>query len=83
MPVQITNQSHGPWRGLLTVQLNSGESLYLAPSETSPPLDDQEVVANRWVQRLLDRGLIAVEEVAAPTPANPRPATRRKRSSQA
>jgi hypothetical protein len=69
---------------VLTLELNSGASLYLAPSETSPPLDDLEVTGNRWVQRLLDRDLITVEqEEAAPAPAEARPAARRKRSSRA
>lgn len=79
MPVRITNLSSG----LLTVELNSGESLYLAPSETSQSLHDLEVTGNRWVQRLLDRGLIAMEQEAAPAAAEARPAARRKRSSQA
>jgi hypothetical protein len=83
MPVRITNLSPG----LLTLELNSGESLYLAPSETSRSLPDLEVTGNRWVQRLLDRDLIAVEQEAEPAAAaaaaKARPAARRKRSSKA
>jgi hypothetical protein len=78
--VRITNRS----RGLLTLELNSGESVYLAPSETSRSLQDLEVAANRSVQRLLDRDLIVVEEVkASSVTSSDRPASRRKRSSQA
>ena len=77
--MEITNRSDG----LLTVELNSGESLHLASSETSRPLYDLEVTGNRWVQRLLDRDLIAVEQLeAAPAPAKARPAARRRRSTQ-
>jgi hypothetical protein len=80
MPVRITNLSSG----LLTLELNSGESLYLAPSETSRSLPDLEVTGNRWVQRLLDRDLVAVEQEAEPAAAaKARPAARRKRSSKA
>jgi hypothetical protein len=79
VPVRITNRS----RGLLTLQLNSGESLYLAPTETSGSLEDLEVTANRWVQRLVDRDLIAVHEMATqPTPPGAQAAGRRKRGSQ-
>jgi hypothetical protein len=79
MPVRITNLSSG----LLTLELNSGESLYLAPSETSRSLPDLEVTGNRWIQRLLDRDLVAVEQEAEPAAAKARPAARRKRSSKA
>ncbi|MGE5287161.1 MAG: hypothetical protein ACM3ML_08175 [Micromonosporaceae bacterium] len=75
MPVRITNRS----RGLLTLQLNSGESLYLAPSEMSPSLEDRDVAANRWVQRLLDRDLISMQNVKAEQrPGSARPAGQRK-----
>jgi hypothetical protein len=79
MPVRIINLSSG----LLTLELNSGEALHLAPSETSGSLPDLEVTGNRPVQRLLDRDLIAVEQEAEPATAKARPAARRKRSSQA
>jgi len=80
LPVQITNRSGG----LLTLELNSGESLHLASSETSRSLHDLEVTGNHWVQRLLDRDLIAVEQLEpAPAPAKARPAARRKRSPRA
>jgi hypothetical protein len=80
VPVEITNTSGG----LLTLELKSGVWVYLAPSETSRPLQDLEITANRSVQRLLDRDLIAVEEVKAePAPGGARPAGRRKRTSKA
>jgi hypothetical protein len=59
VPVRITNRS----RGLLTLELNSGASLYLAPGEMSGPLAELEVADNQWVQRLLDRDQVQVEQV--------------------
>jgi hypothetical protein len=75
MPVRIINRS----RGLLTVELNSGDTLHLAPSETSPPLQDIEVTANRWVERLLDRDLIAVQKEKAEPKGGARPSGKRQR----
>lgn len=76
MPVRIINRS----RGLLIVELNSGDTLHLAPSETSPPLQDIEVTANRWVERLLDRDLIAMREEKAEQPkGGARPSGKRQR----
>lgn len=58
MPVRVVNRS----RGLVTVPLNSGESIHLAPGEASPPIEDVEVQDNSWVNDLLKRQWIAVEE---------------------
>ncbi|MBN1203485.1 MAG: hypothetical protein JXB05_00990 [Myxococcaceae bacterium] len=56
MPVRLTNHS----RSLLTVTLNSGESVHLAPDESSQPLAELEVDNNPWVKKLLDRHWLAV-----------------------
>jgi hypothetical protein len=81
VPVRITNRSRD--KRPLTLQLNSGRSLHLAPSERSRPVPDLEVTGNRWVQRLLERDLISVEQLEAPAPAKARPAAGRKRPSKA
>jgi hypothetical protein len=57
MPVRLTNRS--PM--LLTVELNSGDSVHLAPDETSAPIDEREVDDNRWVTKLEQRNALAVE----------------------
>jgi hypothetical protein len=58
MPVRITNRS----RGLLTIELNSGATLHLAPGETSEPVEELEVADNRWVNKLRDRDQIEVAQ---------------------
>jgi hypothetical protein len=57
MPVRVVNRS----RSLVTVSLNSGESIHLAPDEASGPIDELEVDRNAWVEALLKRRWIAVE----------------------
>jgi hypothetical protein len=57
MPVQITNLS----RSLVTVPLNSGESIHLAPKERSGKIDDVEVADNAWLAELQRRHLVAVQ----------------------
>jgi hypothetical protein len=68
VPVRITNRS----RGLLTLELNSGTSLHLAPGETSEPLAELEVDGNRWVRKLLDRDQVRVEQSDEPKPRGTR-----------
>jgi len=51
---------------LLTVELNSGDSVHLAPDETSAPIDEREVDDNRWVAKLERRVALAVERVGPP-----------------
>jgi hypothetical protein len=58
VPVRITNRS----RGLLTIELNSGATVHLAPGETSDSVEELEVADNRWVTKLLDRQQIEVEQ---------------------
>ena len=76
--VRITNQG----RGLVTIGLNSGDSLMLAPGETSEPIEEYDTVNNPWVEKLVERGLATVESRAparAPKPAKAKPAARRTR----
>jgi predicted transcriptional regulator len=44
---------------LLVIPLNSGETLHLAPGETSPSIESFELEKNEKVERLLSEGLIA------------------------
>lgn len=55
MAIKITNQS----RYLLIVPLNNGESLYLAPGETSGELNDILVHGNEKIAKLSGENLIA------------------------
>jgi hypothetical protein len=50
---------------LLVLPLNSGETLHLAPGETSSPVEDFEITNNERVDRLSTEGLIAVNESGA------------------
>ena len=56
MPVQITNLSPS----LVTVPLNTGEAVHLAPKERSREIDEVEVAGNEWLDELQRRGLVAV-----------------------
>ncbi len=68
---------------LLILQLNSGKTLYLAPRESSPIVDDLEINGNKKITKLLRNSLIAVTPVAetvkvaksAPTTESPKVAT--------
>jgi hypothetical protein len=75
MPVEIRNAS----RGLVTVELNSGATIHLAPQESTGPVDDVEVEDNRWVDRLRDRGLVVV---GAAEDVEPRARGRRRSAQQ-
>jgi len=56
MPVQITNLSSS----LVTVPLNTGESIHLAPKERSRKIDEVEIADNEWLEELQRRHLVAV-----------------------
>jgi hypothetical protein len=60
VPVRLRNRSFS----LLTVELNSGDSVHLAPDETSAVLDDREVDENPWIAKLEGRQAVEVEPVA-------------------
>jgi hypothetical protein len=61
MAVQVTNLS----RSLVTVPLNTGESIHLAPKERSREIDEIEIADNRWLDELQRRHLVAVRPVRA------------------
>lgn len=54
MAAKITNRAGR----LLLIQLNSGVTLYLAPGESSEPVDDYELEKNEHVRKLLEGDLI-------------------------
>jgi hypothetical protein len=74
MRFRITNRS----RGLVTVQLNTGDSVHLAPGEQSEPIPDYETDGNPWLAKLVDRQLASVERDAPARRRSPR--TRRRKS---
>lgn len=55
-------------RHLLVLPLNSGGTLHLAPGETSSPVAAFEIDNNEKVERLLNEGLLAVNESGAAPP---------------
>ena len=59
MPVQVTNLS----RSLVTIPLNTGESIHLAPNECSREIDGIEIADNRWLDQLQRQHLVAVRPV--------------------
>jgi hypothetical protein len=61
MPVQVANLS----RSLVTLQLNTGESIHLAPKERSRGIDELEIADNPWLHELQRRHLVAVRSVDA------------------
>jgi hypothetical protein len=61
MPVQVANLS----RSLVTLQLNTGESIHLAPKERSREIDELEIADNPWLDELQRRHLVAVRSVGA------------------
>jgi hypothetical protein len=52
MSLMIKNKT----RQLMTVTLNSGETLHLAPGEVSQPLSEIETANNTKIQRLSNEG---------------------------
>ncbi len=50
---------------LLIIPLNSGESIHLAPGETSRPIEDYEMKDNAKSQKLAKRGLMATAAAGA------------------
>jgi hypothetical protein len=67
MPVILTNKS----RRLITVELNSGDWLHLAPGEASKSVDELEVRQNSRVEKLVRGNLIAAEAESAESPKKP------------
>ena len=54
MPVRIRNRS----RNLVTVELNTRETVHLAPNEVSRGLEDYEWNGNRQLEKLIDGGYV-------------------------
>jgi hypothetical protein len=57
MPVHITNISHA----LVSVELNSGSTLHLAPGERSAGIEPFEVDGNPRIQTLGEQGRVELE----------------------
>jgi hypothetical protein len=71
MAERITNRTGA----LVTIGLNTGDSLHLAPGETSGPVPEYETRDNPWLEKLVARGQAVVER--APVQKR-KPAARRK-----
>lgn len=65
MAYTITNRA----KMTLIIPLNSGESLYLAPGESSAPVENYELTNNEKVDKLLRDNLITAAEGDAPAAA--------------
>ncbi len=50
----------------VSLRLNSGTTLHLSPGTTSPQIDDVEVQSNGEMQKLQDRRVIELSEIAVP-----------------
>lgn len=59
MPITITNRANY----LVIVELNNGESVYLAPGRTSKPIDEGQLNANEKVAKLMRNNLLSSNEV--------------------
>ena len=84
MPFIITNRA----KYLLIVSLNSGETLHLAPGESSEAIEDYELKDNEGAQKLLRENLISaaalkpaqfVAQAGVKQESNPHPAPTRSR----
>jgi hypothetical protein len=66
MSLMIKNKT----RQLMTVTLNSGETLHLAPGEVSQPLSEIETANNTKIQRLSNEGMIETAVISDKAPAH-------------
>jgi hypothetical protein len=66
MSLMIKNKT----RQLMTVTLNSGETLHLAPGEVSQPLSEIETANNTKIQRLSNEGMIETAVISEKEPAH-------------
>jgi len=62
MAMTLTNLD----KTLLILALNSGNTLYLAPGESSAPVDDIELNGNRKAEKLAKNGLLKLTAVSEP-----------------
>jgi hypothetical protein len=67
MSLMIKNKT---MQQLVTLTLNSGETLYLAPGEESQPLSEIETTNNAKIQRLSNEGMIETTVISDKEPAN-------------
>ncbi len=75
MALTLTNlASH-----LLILQLNNGNSVYLAPGETSGAVDEGQINGNDKINKLLRNSLVAAAE-AKEEPAAPKKAKAGKKA---
>ena len=65
MSLMIKNKT----RQLLTLTLNSGETVHLAPGEVSHPLSEIETSNNPKIQRLSNEGMVETATVSDKAPA--------------
>ncbi|HEX8719724.1 MAG TPA: hypothetical protein VF736_03705 [Pyrinomonadaceae bacterium] len=70
-------------RHLLVLPLNSGETLHLAPGETSPPVEEYELDKNAKVERLMQDGLVTATRQGPSGGEAPRPDAGRRRRGDA
>ncbi|MET8051918.1 MULTISPECIES: hypothetical protein [unclassified Streptosporangium] len=61
MSVHITNV----WDGLVSVELNSGTTVHLAPGECSGPIEEFETGGNQWLGLLQERGRVMLDPAEA------------------
>lgn len=62
MPITITNQA----AHLIILPLNDGESIYLAPGETSKPIEEMLVSGNEKIAKANRYNLVTTTSIAAP-----------------
>lgn len=79
MAFQITNKSSD----VILVRLSSGSTLHLAAGEQSPELEDADVRNNLRIEPLVQRNLIAVEDVTPSEKPSGSAAKRSRSGSQA
>jgi len=60
--MEILLRNRSPY--LMLVTLNSGNTLHLAPTRASGPIDDIEINGNKKVDKLMKSGQISVSIVA-------------------
>ena len=58
--VHIANRA----KHLLIIPLNSGKTIYLAPDESSRPLEYFEISGNEKVEKLLKANLVTIKKVS-------------------
>lgn len=64
---------------MLILQLNNGNSVYLAPGETSDAIHDGQVNGNDKIAKLMRNNFVATSE-AEEKPAKPKKARTKKKS---